>query len=294
MANNAEYPLERVAGSFRLMLGGEISPPSGRVMALFREIVYGHFRKYRRSFPWRETADPYRILVSEIMLQQTQTERVAPKYVEFVRAFPTPESLASADLRQVLSLWQGLGYNRRARMLHELARTVTAEYGGDIPADPALLAELPGIGPATAASICAFAFNMPLVFIETNIRAVFIHFFFDGRASVRDGEILPLAELALDRADPRSWYSALMDFGVMVKRRVPNPGRKSAHYQRQSPFGGSRRQLRGRVIRALLEGDNDAPGLARLLETPLAGVRDVLDDLVREGLVREEGSRYRT
>ncbi|HNW29749.1 MAG TPA: A/G-specific adenine glycosylase [Spirochaetota bacterium] len=256
----------------------------------FRSVIYGYYRKHRRDFPWRRTDDPYHILVSEIMLQQTQVARVAEKFVEFIDAFPTVEALAAAPLSRVLAVWQGMGYNRRARFLHELAGAVVKDHGGRIPDDPEALAMLPGIGRATAASICAFAFNRPVVFIETNIRAVFIHFFFHENRTVSDRDILPLAEAALDRKEPHHWYSALMDYGAMLKRRHPNPSRKSAHHQKQKPFEGSRRQLRGQVLRALLAHPGvTVKRLSVIIGRPEEAVSAAVGDLVRERMVTVKG-----
>ena len=264
--------------------------PDGAAVRKFRSIIYGYYRTHHRDFPWRRTADPYHILVSEIMLQQTQVDRVAEKFVEFIGVFPSIRDLARAPLRRVLTVWQGMGYNRRARYLHDLAKRVAAEHGGSVPDDPEVLASLPGIGKATAASICAFAFNRPTLFIETNIRAVFIHFFFPDATSVSDRDILPLAGAALDRKRPHDWYSALMDYGSMLKKRHPNPSRKSAHHQRQAPFEGSRRQVRGRVLRALL-ADPGMPRkrLAAVVGVPVTDLVSVIDELEQEGLVRKKG-----
>ena len=164
--------------------------------------------------PWRTTRDPYSILVSEIMLQQTQVERVKTKYTEFLAAFPTIESLASSLLTDVLRTWQGLGYNRRAIALKRCAEEIVSRYSGQFPRDTAELETLPGIGPYTARAVAAFAFGMAEPLIETNIRTVFIHFFFHGRDRVSDREIMPLVARTLDRHNPREWYYALMDFGV--------------------------------------------------------------------------------
>ncbi|TFH39522.1 MAG: A/G-specific adenine glycosylase, partial [Chrysiogenales bacterium] len=248
------------------------------------------YTRHRRDFPWRRTTDPYHILVSEIMLQQTQVGRVTEKFQEFIDTFPTPTALAEAPLARVLAAWQGLGYNRRAGNLHRLAASVVAEHGGNIPDDPDLLARLPGIGRATAASICAFAFNRPVAFIETNIRAVFIHFFFPGRERVDDGEIQPLVEAVLDRSDPRGWYSALMDYGTMLKKSHPNPSRRSARHRRQPPFEGSRRQLRGEVIRVVLGNPGVTIGrLVTMTERPEPEVRDAVEGLIGEGLAYRKG-----
>ncbi len=278
------YVVERETGRSRVL--------SSRAAARFQSIIYRYYRLHRRDFPWRRTADHYHILVSEIMLQQTQVGRVAEKFPEFIREFPTVEKLARAPLARVLASWQGLGYNRRAANLHRLAAAVMAEHGGIIPDDPDVLARLPGIGRATAASIAAFAFNRPVAFIETNIRAVFLHFFFPGRDGVADREILPLVEGALDRSSPREWYSALMDYGTMLKRRHPNPSRGSDRHRKQPPFQGSRRQLRGELLRILLRNHGvTLKGLAKAAGKQEEEVRDAVAGLIDEGLVRRKGRR---
>jgi A/G-specific adenine glycosylase len=216
-------------------------------------MVLSHYEQYGRDMAWRNTTDPYQILVSEIMLQQTQVERVTIKFPEFLRAFPDFASLAAAPLANVLTVWQGLGYNRRAIALQKCAIRVMNEYDGVLPADVDILATFPGIGRATASSIAAFAFNVPVVFIETNIRRVFIHFFFTDTDTVSDAEILPLVEQALYRNNPRVWYWALMDLGTALKKTVPNPNRRSVHYTQQSPFEGSDRKIRGTLLKLLLK-----------------------------------------
>ncbi len=217
----------------------------------FRKKVYDHYRAQGRDLPWRQTSDPYRILVSEIMLQQTQVDRVIIKYHEFLKAFPTIKALSKAPFKKVLQVWQGLGYNRRARFLQQAAVMVVEKYKGTLPASVELLDELPGVGYATASAICAYAFRMPVVYIETNIRTIYIHEFFPKRRTVRDDELLPLVEQTLDRSDPHRWYNALMDYGTMLKSVHGNPARKSRHHVRQSKFEGSDRQIRGEIMRML-------------------------------------------
>lgn len=219
----------------------------------FRKTVYRHWKKYGRDLPWRKTDNPYNIIVSEIMLQQTQVARVVTKYEEFITAFPDIESLARAPFHQVLTLWHGLGYNRRALSLKKMAEEVMTLHNGRIPDNVSLLKTLPGIGNATAHAVCAFAFNQPVIFIETNIRTVFIHHFFRTKDEVTDGDIGPLLSQTLDSKNPRLWYNALMDYGTALKKRHPNPGRQSVHYKRQSPFEGSRRQVRGAILSTLVE-----------------------------------------
>ncbi|MBT0654333.1 A/G-specific adenine glycosylase [Geomobilimonas luticola] len=263
-------------------------------VAAFRTLVYGHYHANPRPLPWRDTVDPYAILVSEIMLQQTQVDRVRGKYADFLDRFPDIATLAAAPLPAVLTAWQGLGYNRRAIALHRCAQTVVAEHGGRLPADVADLETLPGIGPYTARAIAAFAFHQPTVFIETNIRTVFIHQFCQDRQGVHDRELLPLVEQTLDRDNPRDWYYALMDYGVMLKKAHPNPGRRSAHHVRQSPFKGSNRELRSRILKHILAHPAcTAAELAAALAAEPAAVERNLVKLAGEGfIIQRDGCHF--
>ena len=264
----------------------------------FREIIQTHYDRYGRSFPWRLTRDPYAITVSEFMLQQTGTGRVMTKFEPFLGTFPSFESLAAAALGDVLALWQGLGYNRRALALRETARLVTRDFGGRLPDDPAVLLTFPGIGPGTAGSLAAFAYNRPTVFIETNIRRVFLHFFFSGVENVRDADILPPAEASLDWENPRTWYYGLMDYGVYLRGLFPNPNRRSAHYSIQSRFEDSNRQVRGRILSVLAgrvgHSSPDLPleELAELSGFDPLRVKSAAEGLAAEGLVAEVEGRY--
>ena len=272
--------------------------PSARAISLFRGIIYDYFDREGRELAWRPSTrnkakiTPYHIVVSEIMLQQTQVPRVIVKYDEFIRAFPDFKTLAVSLLPKLLKAWQGMGYNRRALMLKKLAVEVVTKYKGKLPNDPILLEELPGIGPATAASIAAFAFNKPVVFIETNIRSVFIHFFFSNKKTVRDDELMPLVAQALDRDNPARWYAALMDYGTVLKKQVRNPSRKSAHYAKQSKFEGSNRQLRGKILRLLIEKKITARQLAKELGCSEEKLEAILAVLAGEGLLQKQGEYY--
>jgi A/G-specific adenine glycosylase len=262
----------------------------------FRAAVYSFYEKEGRSFPWRETLDPWGILVSEIMLQQTQTGRVVPYWERWMEKWPRPGDLHSASLEEVLREWSGLGYNRRARYLKECAGVITGKYGGRVPEERAELEKLPGIGAYTAGAVSCFAWNKPVVFIETNIRVVMIHFFFEGKREIRDAEILPLLKTYLDREEPRKWYWALMDYGAVLKKLIPNPGRRGAHYRRQSGFRGSFRELRGSLIRALVS--RGPAGLEELGRLPEIGrdkkdIYRALKALEKESMVAEEGGIYR-
>jgi A/G-specific adenine glycosylase len=252
----------------------------------FRHTIYDHFGKHGRVLPWRSTRDPYRILVSEIMLQQTQVERVLLKYEVFLEQLPDVASLARAPLREVLAVWQGLGYNRRAVALQRVAQRIVDEFGGLIPACYETLLTFPGIGPATAGAILAFAFEQPAVFIETNIRRVFIHFFFRGRTEVDDREILPLVEETMDLGRPRTWYYALMDYGAMLKTGEQNPNRRSKHYTRQASFEGSDRQIRGLILKALVrEPSLRLDELVKVVGKDPQRTKRLIKALVQEGFL---------
>ncbi|MFZ5906639.1 MAG: A/G-specific adenine glycosylase [Nitrospirota bacterium] len=258
----------------------------------FRKTVYAYYAHKGRSFPWRKTRDPYRIFVSEIMLQQTQVERVAGKYLQFIKTFPDFRSLAEASLSEVLHAWQGLGYNRRALALKASAAAVLEKYGGRLPELPEELARLPGVGRYTSAAISVFAFGRQAVFIETNIRRVFLHCFFHGRENVRDAEILTLIEKTMDRENPREWYYALMDFGVMLKKQAGNPNRRSAHYSLQKPFQGSNRQVRGKILKVVLEKRVvTQKELAAEIAVLPERLEPALTQLLQEGFLKKQGKR---
>jgi A/G-specific adenine glycosylase len=266
----------------------------------FRARVLDYYAVSGRSFPWRETRDPWAILVSEVMLQQTQTERVLPKYLAWLEAFPDPASLDAAPLPEVLALWSGLGYNRRALALVRAASILASSLaaGGSFPEDEEALLDLPGVGPYTARAVMAFAFGKPVVLIETNIRSVFLHEFFRGDEEVADSRIVPLVEASLWREDPRTWYYALMDYGVDIKKREGNPNRRSAHYAKPEPFADSNRRLRGSLLKALARERSSGGGmsgdeLAALLPFSRERVDAALSQLRAEGFVAESGGFYR-
>ncbi len=259
---------------------------SKRRISLFQKKIWDFYKKQGRFFAWRNIKDPYKVLVSELMLQQTQTHRVVEKFEEWMGVFPTFPLLAQASLHEVLLVWQGLGYNRRGKYLYEIAQKVVREFDGNLPSDPDLLVTFPGIGAATAASICAFAFNTPTVFIETNIRTVFLHTFFKKQDLVHDRQIMPLVAQTVDFFNPREWYYALMDYGVMLKRDRKISNRKSAHYSRQSRFEGSDRQIRGRIIRLLAQRETLELGeLVGILACDSERAHRIIAALSDEGLI---------
>ena len=259
----------------------------------FVAAVWKHYERLgRHTLPWRKTKDPYRILISEIMLQQTQVDRVLPKYGAFIKAFPTVEALAKAPLGAVLRAWQGLGYNRRARMLHECAKLIVSGHGGKFPKTHAELIRLPGIGHYTAGAILAFAYNIPVPIIETNIRSVFMHHFFHDATDVSDREIVRLIVLFLDTNNPREWYWALMDYGAHIKKVHGNPNSRSKHYAKQSTFKGSDRQIRGMILKHLSENDMTRARLHKTIPFEIDRIDAQLVKLEREGMVQKKKHAY--
>lgn len=250
----------------------------------FSEIVWQKGRELFRTMPWREDTRPYYILVSELMLQQTQVDRVVPKFTAFIARFPDAWTLANAPLADVLALWSGLGYNRRAKFLHEAARMIVVDFDGIFPSTRSELCRLPGVGEGTSGAIMAYAFNVPELFIETNVRTVYFHHFFDGKDGVKDGEILDILGKTLDRDSPREFYWALMDYGTWLKKQGAGRIRQSASYKKQPPLKGSVREVRGQIIRTLTGMEMTVEELRRAV---MADERfeKALDGLLRDGLV---------
>jgi A/G-specific adenine glycosylase len=265
-------------------------------IGVFKKEVLKYHRRYgRHDLPWRATTDPYQILISEIMLQQTQVDRVVPYFNRWIEKFPTVQALASASLPEALKEWQGLGYNRRGKLLRECAKEITEKYGGKIPQDFATLVSLPAIGPYTAGAIRAFAFDEPGVFIETNIRAALIHHFFPRSTKVPDTKLIPLLEqLAKGEKSPRRWYSAFMDYGAFIKKMHPNPSRRSKHHTKQAKFEGSLRQVRGAILRELVTGASRSEAeLKKKTGFEIACIRRAADALGMEGMIEKRGAAWR-
>ena len=222
------------------------------------------------------------------MLQQTQTGRVTEKFLNFIEKFPNFFALSNAPLDEVLKMWQGLGYNRRAIAIKKIAEIVINEYNGQLPDSVEILKSFPQIGHNTASSIITFAFNKPTLFIETNIRRVYIYFFFPGKNNIRDKDIAPILEKTMDKDNPREWYYALMDYGVMLKKRFPNLNKRSAHYRKQAKFKGTNRQIRGKLLRMIIKYKSIA--LAdiekKLKDSSIERIRTILSQLEKEGFLR--------
>ena len=261
----------------------------------FQKTVHIMGEKNFRNFSWRRTKNPFHILVSEVMLQQTQAgERTIRKYEAFIERFPTVEALATAHLKDVLLLWRGLGYNRRAKALRDSARIIVTRHNGKIPKQQAELEELPGVGSYTAAAVLAFAFNKPAVLIETNIRSVFIHSFFnDTNKKIADRDILPLIEETLDEKNPRTWYCALMDYGAVLKKSNTAITKRSAHYKQQGAFKGSTRYIRGSIIKLFEEKQVwSQQMMEHNIKEKSAVVKQHLNQLTKEGLLTKHGRFY--
>jgi len=247
--------------------------------------VWSHYDENSRPMPWRNAGpggvfDPYKILVSELMLQQTQVERVIPKFNEFIASFPSLTALAAAPLEDVLRLWSGLGYNRRAKYLHDIAKSL--QYI-DFPQTISELTMQKGIGHNTAAAVLVYSYNIPIPFVETNVRTALLYHFNDDESMVNEKQFLSLAEQVLDTHNPREWYWALMDYGSHMKKSgVKNLSRAKIH-KKQSPFEGSLRQIRGRVLKELVGGSIDKNNLAKLINDPRLEL--VLADLNKEDLI---------
>lgn len=223
--------------------------------ATFQELIWQKGRELYRDMPWRQNTDPYCVLVSELMLQQTQVDRVIPKFNEFIARFPDIKMLALSTLADVLTAWSGLGYNRRAKFLHETAKKIMNDFGGVIPSTVRELTSLPGVGQNTAGAILAYSFDQPVVFIETNIRTVYFYHFFEGKDLVSDMEVKHIANDTIDSDHPREFYWALMDYGSYLKKQGVGKNNKSKHYKKQSPLVGSVREVRGQIVRALTKAD---------------------------------------
>lgn len=259
---------------------------NARALVAFKKKVWAEYRaRGRHNLPWRKTRDPYRILVSEIMLQQTQVARVIPFYKKFLKQFPNMRALARAPLSAVLRIWQGLGYGRRAKFLHSAAREIVEKHGGRVPSEEATLLALPGIGIYTAGALRALAFGEGSVPVETNIRTALFHHFFPNRKKVSDAELSTLLK-KMESRNTREWFLALMDYGASLKARGVRRNTQSAHHTPQKPFRGSQREVRGRVLRALAEKPQSKSALLRTLSIfPRECTLSVLVALQKENLI---------
>lgn len=262
-----------------------------RTVAIFKETVWQHYATQSRQMPWRQNTSPYYIFVSELMLQQTQVSRVIPKFIHFIELFPDAKTLANASLADVLRAWSGLGYNRRAKFLHQSAKQVMSQ-GGNMPNSYEELISLPGIGPNTAAAIMNYAYEKPTIFVETNIRTVFFHHFFPhSTETIDDATLRKYVDQTLDRNNPREWFWALMDYGNYLKRSAGGRLTQGRHYKKQSPLSGSIRETRGRILKALTAGPKKKTALVRIVQAD-ERFDKALTDLQNEGLVESHQKNW--
>ncbi|MCC2629784.1 MAG: HhH-GPD family protein [Thermomicrobiales bacterium] len=295
-------------------------------LARIRDGLLGWFNEHARDLPWRRTRDPYAILVSEVMLQQTQVDRVLPYYTRFLERFPTVEDLAAAATSDVIRFWSGLGYNRRAVNLQRAARAVVDELSGSFPDDPADLKKLPGIGAYTAGAIAAFAHERDVAFLDTNMRRVISRVIF-GSESARESDALEAATALVPPSQGWTWNQALIEFGALqcTARRpaciicplrdecAAYPTMQVALQVKSSrtrqvkaePFESTTRFYRGRIVEALRALPADEPAGIPLTELGvrvregftsenLPWLRELVDGLQRDGLalVAEDSPPY--
>ncbi len=257
----------------------------------FTEFVRRKGRKHFRPMPWRADTRPYYVLVSELMLQQTQVSRVIPKFNDFIAKFPDEQNLAGSDLAAVLRAWQGLGYNRRAKYLHDAAKMIVNEFDGTFPREERDILRLPGVGKNTCGALRTYVFNDPSIFVETNIRTVYIHHFFADTLIVADKEIVAKLHETIDHEHPREFYWALMDYGSYLKAKGVRNNTKSKHYKKQPPLTGSIRETRGQIIKALSHGETTLDMLENgILYDDRFNI--ALDGLLRDGLIEYTNSKY--
>ena len=270
--------------------------------------LLAHYRRTARDLPWRRTHDPYEVLVSEVMLQQTQAARVTPAFDRFVRRFPTLEALAAAPLGAVLREWSGLGYNRRARDLHRIARL--SPHG--LPRSVSELDALPGIGAYTAGAVASFAFGQRVPFADTNIRRVLGRVFL-GRPGTHK-EAVELDAAAMPRRSSDLWHHALMDLGATICKPKPRceicPLNADCRYVRSQAVGGrppsmtarsvrpaaypaSDRRVRGAIMRALVTSTDGMTVRALSREIKDPRVARLVKALTADGLVESAGRRVR-
>ena len=254
----------------------------------FQKKVFSFYKKYGRELPWRKTTDPYKILLSELMLQQTQVNRVILYYEKWISRWPTIHALASASLAEVLQAWMGLGYNTRAINLHKAARKIVAEFNNDVLEAMKQYKEIPGVGRYTSQAVQIFSTNANLVTVDTNIRRIFIKEF-NLPEKVSDKALWELAERCLPRGKSRDWHNALMDYGALfltAKKTGIKPKTQ------QSQFEGSDRQIRARILRCLLKEKMSLSELEKTVRIEQIRLRQILDKMMNEKIIMTKNNSY--
>lgn len=259
---------------------------STRRIASFQKKILIWWNMNRRDLPWRHTRDPYKIMVSEVMLQQTQVSRVLAKYTEFIEVFPTVKSLAQARPAHVLRIWKGMGYNRRALYLQRAAKVIVGEYHGKFPVSERELVKLPGLGIYTARALLVFAYQQEVPLVDTNIRQIIIHFFFKDQPQ-KESAVEVVARQLVPIGKSWEWHQALMDYGALELQKVN--GKRKTFIKNVKPFKESNRYYRGRIIDRLREGDMKENELLRELSVtytkPVTFLRIIITSLINDGLI---------
>lgn len=254
----------------------------------FQKKVFSFYKKHGRELPWRQTTDPYKILTSELMLQQTQVNRVVPYYEKWIARWPTVGALASASRAEVLSAWMGLGYNTRAVNLHKAVQKIVTEFDGDVAEAMRQYNEIPGVGRYTSQAVLIFSTNADLVTVDTNIRRIFISEFHLSQ-DISDRELWEYAEMCLPHGKSRQWHNALMDYGAL-HQTVKKTGIRSK--SPQSKFEGSNRQIRAAILRILLCDPSSFENIRRALGVEQMRLRKILGKMVDEELLTMHNKRY--
>ncbi|MBP9668019.1 A/G-specific adenine glycosylase [Candidatus Saccharibacteria bacterium] len=257
----------------------------------FRDFLFHQSAQLYRPMPWRDDTRPYYVLVSELMLQQTQVSRVLPKFNQFIATFPHEAALAQASLAEVLRQWQGLGYNRRAKYLHDGAKMIVHEGRGNFPTEEHAILRLPGVGKNTCGAIRAYAFNEPSIFVETNIRTVYIHHFFADNFAVDDTQIAAKLRETIDTDHPREFYWALMDYGAHLKTNGVRNNSQSKQYRKQPQLAGSIREMRGQLIQLLLDKGRTKRSLEKQYEND-ARLLPAIESLEKDGLIIVQNEHF--
>lgn len=254
----------------------------------FQKKVLSFYQRNKRILPWRKTTDPYRILVSEFMLQQTQVSRVLSYYRQWINRWPTVNAIAAASLSDILQAWIGLGYNTRAVNLHRAARIIVEKFNGDVLEAMKHYKGIPGIGRYTSQAVQIFSTNADLVTVDTNIRRIFIQEF-ALPPDVVEKDLWKLAEECLPRGKSRIWHNALMDYGALhLTARKTGIKPKT----RQSRFESSDRQIRARILRYILKDKLPASELETLLEIEQKRLISILEKMISEGIITKRNNRY--
>jgi A/G-specific adenine glycosylase len=278
------------------------------VIQKIQDELLAWYKKNGRDLPWRQAEDPYRIMVSEIMLQQTQAPRVVPKYLEWLIQFPTVKALALASPGEVIRHWQGLGYNRRALFLQRAAIAVVELH--EFPRSVDALQKLPGIGPYTAAAICSFAYNQDVALVDTNIKRFYQLIVFGDVVEPTAKEIDAIALSFLPRGHSREWHNALMDIGTILSScrgaraqqkklmellpnitllHLPVVSDEPLKRPKQSIFKNSRRYWRGRIIDALRAHPLTQQGLVQAMSECPYPIEEILIELEKDKLIQRDG-----